>query len=547
MADKKPIRTVFNDSNVATGLAEFQTGETIGLAHGGLGAALSLGSAGQVLKVNSGASALEFGSVEAIINIDTATNLTGQTLASTDQLMVSDGGTEGRATLSQIQAAIKDTTATLTNKTISGGSNTLSNIANSSLTNSTINFGGVSLALGASDTTPAFDLSDATAYPTSSLTGTITNAQLAGSIEASKLAGSIGNAKLSNSAVTVGSTAISLGSSATTIAGISNLTAGGINITGNSITSADSTVIEMGEGLSVTGNLTVSGNMTVSGTTTSLETSNTAVTDNLFELNRGATNNTDDSGIIIERGSAGNNAIMFWDESADEWVAGTTTATADSNGNIAHTKADFEAATIRGTSGDFISDGITAVMTVTGTDDGAGEGPDIIIKRNSASPADNDILGALVFKGENDADQVVTYGKIRTRILDVTDGEEDGQLEFMAETAGVITSLAKLDSTTLCLNTGLTLSFEGATPNAHETSLTVVDPTADRTITLPDLTGTVVLQDSTDTLSNKTLTSPTINTCYKRPYTNPVLLSPDGGPYVFLIFPGINQRGCPSL
>ena len=66
MADKKPIRTVFNDSNVATGLAEFQTGETIGLAHGGLGAALSIGSAGQVLKVNSSANALEFGAVEAL-------------------------------------------------------------------------------------------------------------------------------------------------------------------------------------------------------------------------------------------------------------------------------------------------------------------------------------------------------------------------------------------------------------------------------------------------------------------------------------------------
>ena len=71
MADKKPIRTVFNDSNVATGLAEFQTGETIGLAHGGLGAALSIGSAGQVLKVNTGGTALEFGAIEAIINIDT--------------------------------------------------------------------------------------------------------------------------------------------------------------------------------------------------------------------------------------------------------------------------------------------------------------------------------------------------------------------------------------------------------------------------------------------------------------------------------------------
>ena len=55
-------------------------------------------------------------------------------------------------------------------------------------------------------------------------------------------------------------------------------------------------------------------------------------------------------------------------------------------------------------------------MTVTGTDDGAGEGSDIIIKRNSASPLDDDILGALVFKGENDADQAVTYGKIRSRV-----------------------------------------------------------------------------------------------------------------------------------
>ena len=61
MANKTPIRAVFNDSNVATGLAEFQSGDTIGLTHGGLGVSLSIGTAGQVLKVNSGATALEFG------------------------------------------------------------------------------------------------------------------------------------------------------------------------------------------------------------------------------------------------------------------------------------------------------------------------------------------------------------------------------------------------------------------------------------------------------------------------------------------------------
>ena len=67
---------------------------------------------------------------------------------------------------------------------------------------------GVSLSLGGSDATPAFDLADATNYPTSSLSGTITNAQLAGSIA---------NAKLANSSITVDGSAISLGGSVTTL------------------------------------------------------------------------------------------------------------------------------------------------------------------------------------------------------------------------------------------------------------------------------------------------------------------------------------------
>jgi hypothetical protein len=38
--------------------------------------------------------------------------------------------------------------------------------------------------------------------------------------------------------------------------------------------------------------------------------------------------------------------------------------------------------------------------------------------------------------------------------------------------------------------------FEGATADAHETTLAVTDPTADRTITLPDATGTVILNSN---------------------------------------------------
>ena len=60
MADKTPVRVVFNSDGGATGLGEFQSSETIPIANGGTGLA-SLGSAGQVLKVDAAGTGLEFG------------------------------------------------------------------------------------------------------------------------------------------------------------------------------------------------------------------------------------------------------------------------------------------------------------------------------------------------------------------------------------------------------------------------------------------------------------------------------------------------------
>ena len=53
--------------------------------------------------------------------------------------------------------------------------------------------------------------------------------------------------------------------------------------------------------------------------------------------------------------------------------------------------------------------------------------------------------------------------------------------------------------------------FEGATADAYETTLTVTDPTQDNTVTIPNTTGTVVIATAVQTLTNKTLTSPTIS------------------------------------
>jgi len=57
---------------------------------------------------------------------------------------------------------------------------------------------------------------------------------------------------------------------------------------------------------------------------------------------------------------------------------------------------------------------------------------------------------------------------------------------------------------------GRVMSFEGATDDAFETTLTFAEPTADRTHTLPDADGSILLTDNADTSTNKTFTTPTI-------------------------------------
>ena len=85
----------------------------------------------------------------------------------------------------------------------------------------------------------------------------------------------------------------------------------------------------------VSGALAVSGDFTVNGTTTTNNSVNLTVDDNIIELNSGISTSNNDAGIIIERGSTGNNACILWDESADKFTMGTTTATAgDKSGGI---------------------------------------------------------------------------------------------------------------------------------------------------------------------------------------------------------------------
>ena len=97
--------------------------------------------------------------------------------------------------------------------------------------------------------------------------------------------------------------------------------------------------------------LTLSGNLTVNGTTTTVSTTNTVLSDNLIELNNGAASNANDSGIVIERGSTGDNVFIGWDESADQVAFGTTTSTGSATGNITYSVADVNMGTLNATGG----------------------------------------------------------------------------------------------------------------------------------------------------------------------------------------------------
>ncbi len=156
-------------------------------------------------------------------------------------------------------------------------------IPNSKLENSTVSFGGVTVSLGGADATPAFDLSDATNYPTSSLSGTIATAQIAdGAVTPVKLSATYlqnivedtsphlggqlnGN---SNSITNIGSITASTGTFST-VTGAIVTTSGNIEATGGNITAGGNIVVGgTVDGVDIAGlNTTVAGKADLSGAT----------------------------------------------------------------------------------------------------------------------------------------------------------------------------------------------------------------------------------------------------------------------------------------
>ena len=69
-------------------------------------------------------------------------------------------------------------------------------------------------------------------------------------------------------------------------------------------------------------------------------------------------------------------------------------------------------------------------LTLESTDADANVGPVLNLHRNSASPADGDLTGRIVFKADDDAGNAATFARIEATAVDVSNGGEDGRLDF---------------------------------------------------------------------------------------------------------------------
>ncbi len=443
MADKTPVRVVFNASNVATGMAEFQSGDTVSTSFGGTGLS-SIGSSLQILRVNAAGNALEFSTLEDLGDIGSI----GSTLTapSNADFTILTAGT-GNIVLNDI--GINDNTIT-------------TNRSNDDLKINASGSGTVvleNLKVGTSGATVTTIL-DEDAMGSDSATSLATQQSI--------------KAYVDTQDANIASDTLTLTNKTFDVEG-----------TGNSISNIDvadfkaAAIIVESEGIGSNDN------------DTTLPTS-------------AAVKNYVDTQITAEDldFSADDSTVLSIDLDSEvlHFAGGNGISTSVSNNTVTHaidtgtvvTLADAQTLTNKvltsptinafsGTGNGSITGTLSIVTTttddsflITTTEASNSAAPVITLKRNSSSPADADYIGRIKFKGENDADQEVQYGSISGKILDASDGTEDGAIELNVKKAGSNVIAARLNSDELKLLNGTTLDVDGAGTFAGSVTATSV-------------------------------------------------------------------------
>ena len=269
---------------------------------------------------------------------------------------------------------------------------------------------------------------------------------------------SIANSNLANSSVTIGSTGLALGSTATTIAGLASVTSTAIVTNDSGFRIRDNSDNTKQLAFECSG---------ISGSTTrTLTVQDVNGTISLIAATETLTNKTLTSAVL--NGAISGTSIKDEDNMASD--SATHLATQQSIKAYVDTKITAEDLDVQTDSGNFDVDLDSEPLILTG-----GTGIDTSGSGTTATFAIDSTVATLA------GSQTLTNKTL---------------------TSPTVSGLYLSDAS---------MVFEGTTADAHETTLTVGDPTADRIITLPNATDTLVGLATSDTLTNKTLTSAVLN------------------------------------
>ncbi|AGE60397.1 baseplate wedge initiator [Pelagibacter phage HTVC008M] len=570
MADKVPIRTVFDSSGNATGLAEYQSGETVGFVHGGTGLA-AIGSAGQVLRVNSGANGLEYGdgfSANAI-TLDAATDITLD--AGGADIILKDDGTEfGRFSNSSGQLVIKSSGSATTAISMSGANVTIA--GNLTVTGTTEGDSNITLGDAATDTVTfggtisgslVFEGSSADSFETTLVPGN-PSADISLTLPATAsdtLAGIASTQTLTNKTLTTPVIAeIDSGSTITLDATTDiNLDADGGDIilkdggtefgrftnSGGQLvikssSSATTNMTMSGANTTIAGNLTVTGTSTFNGGTVNLGDSATDTIvfnglvsgsivfegSNVDSFETTLTPGNPSSDITLTLPSASSD-VLVGRATTDTLTNKTITSPTVSGLTLSDSAISFEGSTansfetsltvtdptadrtitLPNATGTLISHGMFsgdatvatsgAVTLATVNSDTSAVGSTTVIPVITAnakglvtSIGTASISTLLTVGADSGSNDTITVG---TDTLDFSGGSN---ITTTVSNNDISIALDASPSVTN-LTVGGNIVFEGSTADSFETTLAVTDPTADRTITIPNKSGTVAMTSDT--------------------------------------------------
>ena len=220
-------------------------------------------------------------------------------------------------------------------------------------------------------------------------------------------------------------------------------------------------------------NVIISGDLTVNGSTTTLSTTNSVVKDTLMELGNGTSGSpSNDSGIVIERGSS-SNAFIGWDESADKFTMGTGSFTGSSTGDLTISAGTLVANLEGNVTGNVTGNTSGSSGSCTGNAAGLTGTPNITVGTVTASSLD--ISGNADIDGTMEADAYTVNGTALDEFISDTVGAMVG-----SNTESGITVTYQDSDNTLDFSVG-TLNQDTTGTAAIATTVTVADESSDTT------------------------------------------------------------------